>query len=237
MGRLGGRKLSLLALVALLSLALVSCGGDDDSTSTEAAATGSPSGGATAGDDAADKGGKEEDATESGSGSPDDAAAGSDGGDSADAPVQHDDSGGGSTQYRVKGGDNSVQEFGSEADEEEFDEAAAAVHGFFDARIRGDWEAACSYLASDVTASLKQITGNSKELQGADCATVLETISQGAPQSAFKAAAVADIGSLRVEGGRAFVLYRGSGGTVFAMPMKNEDGSWKLGSLAGTPIS
>lgn len=235
MGRLGGKKLTLLALVALLALAFVSCGGDDDSTPTEATTTGSQSAEAPADDDAVTKAGKGKPA---GNGTPDSSgnAAGS-GDDSADAPVQNDDSGGGSEQYRVKGGDNSVQDFGAEASEEEFDEAAAAVHGFFDARVRGDWEAACSYLASDVTASLKQITGNSEELQGADCATVLETISQGAPQSAFKAAAVADIGSLRVEGERAFVLYRGSGGTVFAMPMKNENGSWKLASLAGTPIS
>lgn len=225
MGRLGGRKLSLPMLGVLLALAFASCGGgDEDSTSTKAANTGSQGGGATADGNVVDKGDKEK-ADESGPGD-DDAAL-----------VQHDDSGGGSAQYRVKGGDNSVQDFGSEASEEEFDEAAAAVHGFFDARARRDWEVACGYLASDVAESFEQLTKGSKGPGGTDCATVLETLSGGVPQSALKEAAVADVGSLRVEGERAFVLYRGSGGTVFAIPMKNENGSWKVASLAGTPLT
>ena len=224
----------LLALVALLAMVVASCGGDDDSPSTEATTTGQESGKTPDGG-----GDKERPSSQSGS---DDSSGDSSADESADnsggaSTKQHDDSGGGSDQFRVKGDDNSVQEFGSEASEPEFDEAAAAVHGFFDARVRGDWETACSYLAKDVSKSLVELTGNSEELQGEDCAGIMEALSQGAPQSAFKAAAVADIGSLRVEGERAFVLYRGSGGTVFAMPMQNEGGSWKLGSLAGTPIS
>ncbi|HZK15774.1 MAG TPA: hypothetical protein VFC52_04230, partial [Solirubrobacterales bacterium] len=150
---------------------------------------------------------------------------------------QHDDSGGGSAQFKAKGGDNSVQEFGSEASGSEFDQAAAAVHGFFDARVRGDWEAACSYLAADVSKSLQQLGGKSDELEAAGCAKTLEAISEGVPASAFKEAAKADIGSLRVDGDQAFVIYVGAQQVVLAMPMKDEDGTWKVASLAGTPLS
>lgn len=225
--------MGLPALVALLAIVIAGCGGDDDSSSTEATTTGQNSGKTADGNGGGD-GKKEKPSNQSGSDDSSDESADNSGEATAQ---QHEDSGGGSAQFRVKGGDNSVQDFGSEASEPEFDEAAAAVHGFFDARVRGDWEAACTYLAKDVSDSLVELTGNSKELQGEDCAGILEALSKGAPQSAFKAAAVADVGSLRIEGERAFVLYRGSGGTVFAMPMQNEGGSWKLASLAGTPIS
>jgi hypothetical protein len=51
-------------------------------------------------------------------------------------------------------------------------------------------------------------------------------------------AAKANVGSLRIEGGRAFVIYRGSDGkTILAMPMVKEDGGWKVASVAGTPLN
>ncbi|MEX2448263.1 MAG: hypothetical protein WD404_05900 [Solirubrobacterales bacterium] len=238
MGRLAGRKPISLAVVALLALglALASCGGDDDSTTGDTTPAAQPENErqATGGGDeqAGDGAGKQGSKPGGESGSDD---SGSGGGDTA--ARQHDDSGGGSEQFRVKGGDNSIQEFGSEASESEFDEAAAAVHGFFDARAGGDWATACSFLAGDVADSLKQLTGNSKALQGQGCAGILEALSRGVPKSALRAAAVADIGSLRVEGDRAFVIYRGTQDTVFAIAVKKEDGRWKVASLAGTPLS
>ena len=47
----------------------------------------------------------------------------------------------------------------------------------------------------------------------------------------------ANVGSLRVEGDRSFVIYKGVKGTVLAMPMANESGDWKVASLAGTPLN
>jgi len=47
----------------------------------------------------------------------------------------------------------------------------------------------------------------------------------------------ADLGSLRIEGDRAFVIYSGPGKTILAMPMANEEGAWKVASLAGTPLN
>lgn len=228
MGSLAGTKWALLAVVALLAMVVASCG-DEDSPSTEVATTGQGSG-------KSDDGGKDKASSRSSDDGPGGSGSGGAGGGDP-AAKQHDDSGGGSAQYRVKGGDNSVQDFGSEASEAELDAAAAALHGFFDARVRGDWETACSYLAGDVVESLKRLAGSSEEAQGEDCVGTLETLAEGVPQSAFEQAAVADVGSLRVEGERAFVLYRGSRGVVFAMPMQNQDGGWKVGAFAGTPIS
>jgi hypothetical protein len=50
-------------------------------------------------------------------------------------------------------------------------------------------------------------------------------------------AAQADVGSLRIEGDRAFVIYRGVHGTVFAISMQREGGAWEVASLSGTPLS
>lgn len=228
MGTAGG-KLSCVAVAVLLALFAVSCGGDDDSTADDSTtvAQGQEGGDTTGESTQKDKSSSKQNG---GSGS-------SDGSDSSGSAKQHDDSGGGSAQFKNKGGDNSVQEFGKEASGTEFDQAAAAVHGFFDARVAGDWNAACSYLAADVAKSLQQLAGRSKELADGGCPETLEAISDGVPASTFKQAAKADIGSLRVEGDQAFVIYVGENRTVFAIPMKDEDGAWKVASLAGSPLS
>jgi hypothetical protein len=151
-------------------------------------------------------------------------------------PQPHRDSGGGAEQFRVKGGDNSIQEFGEEADGAEMEEAATALHGFLDARAAGEWAAACSYLGADVTASLRQLGATSAQLKGAACGEVLEALSEGVPASTLAAAAQADVGSLRREGDRAFILYHGSGDAIYAVLMRKEDGAWKVGGLSGTPL-
>lgn len=224
---LAGGKLPTVAVAVLLALLLVSCGDDDSSggETTAAQSQGDGDGGQNQGDSKGSGGSGDSDGGD-GSGS---------GG--SDAGQRHQDSGGGSAQFKTKGGDNSVQEFGSEADTAEFDQAAEAVHGFFDARVRDDWEAACSYLAADVAGPLQQLAGKSKELADGGCPETLEAISEGVPQSAFEEAAKADIGSLRVEGDQAFVIYVGANQMVLAMPMKDEDGTWKVASLAGTPLN
>ncbi len=151
-------------------------------------------------------------------------------------PQEHEDSGGGSAQLRVQGGDNSVQEFGAEASGSEFDQAAAALHGFLDARAQGAWAAACGYLSRDVAESLRRLVPPSAGATG--CAALLAKLTNpAAKQELLAEARGADVGSLRVEGERAFVIYRGPDGTIMAMLMRQEDGGWKVASLAAVPLS
>lgn len=56
------------------------------------------------------------------------------------------------------------------------------------------------------------------------------------PTATLVEAAQADVGSLRFEDDRAFILYRGAGDMVYAMQMTKEDGVWKVGGLSGTPL-
>jgi len=234
----GGAKTLIVALVALLlAVGLGACGGGDSSSSTtteaqQAQAEREPSGGPSKQGDAkgGGEGGKSAKETESGVSS----------GPSASdfVPKQHSDSGGGSQQFVVKGGDNSIQEFGDEADTSELDAAAVVLHDFLDARAEGNWAAACDYMSKGIVESFKQLSSQAKEVEDSSCAGILEALTNPAAKGAMKAEAEkADVGSLRTEGERAFVIYTGLEGTILAMPMANEDGDWKVASLAGTPLN
>jgi hypothetical protein len=150
-------------------------------------------------------------------------------------PKLHQDSGGGSDQFRVAGGDNSIQEFGDEADLSEF-ESAAALHNFLDARAERNWAAACSYLAESVKQGFAQLPSTSDQPRG--CAVTLVALSGRVPASELREAAVADVGSLRTEGDRAFLIYRGAPkGTIYAIQMAREGDAWKVASLGPVPLS
>lgn len=241
--RQGSKTLVAALAVLLVALGLAACGGgDDDSGST--AADGGSQGQAENGDGSKQGGSGKDGEGQSGSGegkggSGDDGKSGGSSSDASDfKPKQYNDSGGGSQQYRVKGGDNSVQEFGEEADEEEFDEAAVALHNFLDARAEGNWAAACTFMAKSIVQSFEKLAEQAKEVEATSCAEILEQLTNPAAKNSMKAeAAKANVGSLRTEGDRSFVIYTAIGGTILAMPMSREDGEWKVGSLAGTPLN
>jgi|SRR5680860_558004 len=226
--------LALAALLLAFGLAACGGGGGEGSGSTAAEAGdrtqsqgGSGDAGSKQGEAKGGKGGEGESEGSSGKG------------EAAEfTPKPHNDSGGGSQQYVQKGGDNSVQEFGEEADEKEFNAAAVALHNLLDARAEGNWAAACDYMSKSVVESFEKLAAQAKQLKDTSCAGILEKLTNPAAKSAMKQEAEkANVGSLRVEGDRSFVIYTGISGTVLAMPMANEDGDWKVASLSGVPLS
>jgi predicted lipid-binding transport protein (Tim44 family) len=233
----GGSKTLVVALAALLiAVGLVACGGSDSSSSTTTEAgqgqaeskssQGTPKQSEAKGDEGKSGSGGGGQATGSGPSASD------------FTPKHHSDSGGGSAQYKVKGGDNSVQEYGEEADSSEFVAAATALHNFLDARAEGNWEATCSYVSKTITESLEKLAAQAKQLEDKSCATLLKALTNPAAKASLKAEAEqANVRSLRTEGERAFVIYTGTDNTILAMPMANEDGNWKVSSLAGTPLN
>ncbi|HEX3041705.1 MAG TPA: hypothetical protein VHP56_06410 [Solirubrobacterales bacterium] len=149
-------------------------------------------------------------------------------------PKSQHDSGGGSEQFIVKGADNSVQEFGEEASAAEFEQAARALHGFLDARAERNWAAACDYLSRGAAQGVR---GADTGSAGSSCAATLAVLSGKVPSVTLREAAIADVGSLRREGDHGFAIYRGAGGTVYAIPMGRERNTWKVASIAATPLS
>jgi hypothetical protein len=236
-GRAGLAVLSIAAGVMLLALGLAACGGGDGEGSSTAASTATTAQQGAQG--SSGNGSKQKAKSTEKQGGGGGKSSGSGGGNSGnDQPIRHNDSGGGSTQYRVKGGDNSVQDFGDEADTSERDQAAEAVHGFLDARANRDWAKACTYLAAPVVEQLESAAEKSEQLKDKGCAAILEALSSQANRKLLREeAAQADVGSLRIEDERAFVIFRGLDKTVYTIPMVDEDGEWRLGSIAPTPLS
>ena len=114
--------------------------------------------------------------------------------------------------------------------------AAAALHNFLDARAAGNWAAACTYISKRVTESLEKLAAQSKQSE-MSCGEILEKLTNPAAKQLLRTeAAKANVASLRLEGEGAFIIYIGLGGSALAMPMANEGGVWKVGSLAGTPL-
>ena len=145
-------------------------------------------------------------------------------------------SGDGSAQFRAKGGDNSIQDFGQESDEAELQAAAEAVHDFYVARAEEDWGRACTYLATSMVTQLKALASQSPQLRNKGCAPALNTFTRRLPASVRRETTVVDARSLRREDDQGFLIYYGAGKTAYAIPLKDEEGAWKLTLLAPTPV-
>ncbi len=231
MSRGGRRALGALLAALLAALLLVACGGSSDSNSTASGEGGSQS--------TADQG--ESPRAGAGRESEGDATAGGGKGAGSAATKSKPNvatplkvSGGGSEQFVVKGGDNSIQEFGDEAGESELQEAAEAVHGFFVARAEGRWADACSRLSASLLDQLGQLAEKSER---PSCASFLASFTTQLPPSTWREITTVDAGSLRHEGERAFLIYYGAPEkTVYAMPLAEEDGEWKVGALSGDAL-
>jgi len=239
----GVLKLPIVAAVALtLAVGLAACGGGggSDSTTTEASApqeasNGSAKAGATGAKKEKSGSAKGNAKKKSGSGGESESSSEE---ASKFVPKQHHDAGGGSKQVRVKGGDNSVQEFGKEAGSSELDAAATVLHNFLDARAESNWAAACEYMSKSVIEGFEKLATQAKQVKDSSCAGILEALTNpSAKQLMKKEAAKANVRSLRVEGDRSFVIYTGLEGTIMAMPMAHEGGQWKVSGLAGTPLN
>jgi hypothetical protein len=218
--------LLLLAIVALLAAGLTACGGDSGdstgttaSTPTETTAT-SPSGGEGG---KADKGGSKKNGEGSG-----ESTSGS--GSKSDPNEK------GSESFIVPGGDNSIQNYGDEAETGELEEAEREISGFLDARAKGDWAGVCTYLAKTTLKPIETLAAKAAQLKGKDCGELLETLSGATPAAARVNTMTNGLASFRAEGERGFALYHGADGADYFVPMVNEDGSWKVGALAPTEV-
>lgn len=215
------KPLSALAAILLLALALGACGGGDSEDSTAAATTGEATATAPA---------QPSEDTDQPSGSED--------GDSSDESSSPDSSsdptptGEGSAAFRTPGGDNSIQDFGEEPDSDEIEVANEALAGFMQARSEQDWEGMCTYLAEATLAPLEDLAARAPQFKGKGCAAILKGLLSTSQSVSSTNTLTEGIASFRVEGERGFALYHGPKGVDYFVPMIEEDGEWKVGSLA-----
>jgi hypothetical protein len=135
----------------------------------------------------------------------------------------------------VKGADNSVQEYGVEADESSRREAAIALQAYLNARAQEDWGAACTYLAKRPMEQLERVQAaaakQGTKLNG--CPATMALLREGEAQSQEQAQ-ITEVLSLRgggdVSGDPSYLLYLAPpSNTLFSMPMYLEGGAWKVG--------
>lgn len=234
--RRGTRLVAALAAAVLLAVAVSACGGSGSGTSssTSASAGASEKGAGKGGEASPEKGQAGDGEGGSGEGGSDGSSGG--GQTRRQAPVAPlKVSGGGSGQFRVEGGDNSIQDFGEEGDEGELEEAARVLHDFYVARAEKDWSAACARLSKSLVRQLETLAAQAKS-GDKSCPTTLAALTPPLSPAVQRETTVVDAGSLRVEGDRGFLIYRGAGKTVYAINMAHE-GGWKVAALSGVPLS
>ena len=248
--REGIRPFAVLVAAVLAAALLVACGSSDSGST---ASTGTTSGGSTTTESRAEVKAKLKERIEElkkkreAAGKSVPSQPNSPGGESASpesaggAPAKNvatplKVSGGGSEQFRTKGGDNSIQEFGDEGSESELQEVAEVVHSFYVARAEEKWDTACSYLAKSNVEQLEQLAAQSPQLTGSGCGPILKAFTRPLPAAVQREITTVDAGSFRREGEQGFLIYYGAEHATYAMPLREEGGSWKVAALSGTTL-
>jgi hypothetical protein len=224
----GARKIAAVLLAAMLcTAALAACGGGDSSTATTSGGVTPPS---EAGGSGNQGGGSKESPGSGGSGeSSPEGGSGSGGGSGSSGDER-------SSSFRTPGGDNSIQEYGDEAEAEERAKATKTIVTFYSASAGEEWAKVCGLLSAKNVKSLKLFAKRIPNVKSNDCPGVLAVVNSGVNGNVperIKGGVV----SLRVEGDVGFALYHGTDGKNYAFPLKLEGGEWKLTSLAPTPLS
>lgn len=153
-------------------------------------------------------------------------------GTTAPSTTEDRGSGKGSASFRTPGGDNSIQDFGDEADSSETAAASTALAGYLRTRAKDEWAQECAYLAKAAIAPLEELAGRSPQLKNKGCAAILAALGSGVSASTRANTMTSGIASLRFEGDRGFALYHGPKGVNYFVPMVKEKGQWKVGALA-----
>jgi hypothetical protein len=141
-----------------------------------------------------------------------------------------------STEFTKEGGNNRPATFGEVAGADEREAASQVLERNLKARASGDWAAQCATLTAGRIRAV-EATGKSFGA-GRGCVSSLKA--QAEPLSQTKAfrvnTLIGPIDVLRVKGSIGYALYHGTQHKDYAMPMKKEDGGWKVARLATTEI-
>jgi hypothetical protein len=140
----------------------------------------------------------------------------------------------------TKGADNSIQDFGTEGDEDRREEAIANLLAYRDARRAGQWAKACALASSEFRQQLSQLMANAKAKAKANgdaqkpkgCP---ETLALFTPDQTKAAARerfqVNEVLSFRVEDEYAYLIFRGAGGKAMFIAMADDGGHWRVNVL------
>jgi hypothetical protein len=124
-----------------------------------------------------------------------------------------------------KGGEASVEEFGSEASGPDREEILAVFTGYLNAIAAKDYGKACSDLATPVQEGLQQF--DAKAPKGTDCTAILPGLLAPTAGAVAREQVNGKITKVRVQGDRAFVVFHAPGAKLYQLTMIREGGEWK----------
>jgi hypothetical protein len=133
-----------------------------------------------------------------------------------------------------RGGEASIEEFGSEAEGSDREEILAVFAGYMNTIADRDYGAACSDLAAAVQSGLEQLAG--KAAAGKGCAALLPKLLAPTASQIAREQANGKIAKVRVEGDRAFVVFKAPGAKLYQLTMVREDGEWKAATAAASVL-
>lgn len=131
-----------------------------------------------------------------------------------------------------RGGEKSVEEFGSEAGGEDRGSILAVFEGYLGALADEDPARACSYLAASVQRSLAQLAGG----KGKGCARTLPKLLAPAAAAISREQANGKVTRVRVEGDQAFVVFHAPGARLYLLAMAREGGEWKSTTITASVL-
>lgn len=140
----------------------------------------------------------------------------------------------GSAPFRVKVGDNSIPDYGTEATASDRARAATALGAYLLARARGQWSTACAYLTSETRTKLEAFAGSSNGKPGG-CGPAYRALTGPTPAAARADVLSGGLAALRIKGEKAFALFYGPHAQKYMMPMASEGGAWKVTQIAPLP--
>ncbi|HMJ73817.1 MAG TPA: hypothetical protein VK471_10690 [Solirubrobacterales bacterium] len=133
-----------------------------------------------------------------------------------------------------KGGEASIEEFGAEATGSEKEAILSAFEGYLNALAEEDYRTACSYLSATVQGSLSRLTSESPRAMG--CTAILPKLLAPTVAALASALASGQVTKVRVEGGRAFVVFHAPGAELYQQTMVREGEEWKAVTVASSVL-
>lgn len=132
----------------------------------------------------------------------------------------------------ARGGEASIEEFGSEAEGAERGEILSVFDGYLNALAAKDYGSACSYLSAAVHESLAQLAGRASD----GCAAILPGLLAPTAPRIAREQANGRVANVRVEGDRAFVIFEAPGAELYQLTTVEEDGEWKTTTVAASVL-
>ena len=132
-----------------------------------------------------------------------------------------------------QGGEEQVEKYGSEAQGSVKGEVLAAEQSYLSAIATKSYGKACAGLAPAVTGSLQ------KMVKGGDagCGAILPKLLSPSTAAVARRQLQGEVVRVRIEGKQAFVIFHAPGARLWALPLSNQGGGWKVATLAPTVLA